>query len=102
MKSGAVIVDLAASSGGNCELTQNDKTIEVHGVSIIGNSNYPSGMPVDASRMYGKNLLNFLKILINDEGELNLDFNDEIIKGACVTRDGAIVNERLKSLLKTQ
>jgi len=102
MKTGSVIVDLAASSGGNCELTQNDKSIQVHGITIIGNSNYPSGMPVDASRMYGKNLLNFLKLLITEEGELNLDFEDEIIKGACITHDGEIVNERLKSLLKTQ
>jgi NAD(P) transhydrogenase subunit alpha len=102
MKPGSVIVDLAASSGGNCELTRNDETIEVHGVCIIGESNYPSGMPVDASRMYGKNLLNFLKLLIDKEGGLNLDFEDEIIKGACITREGEIINERLKSLLKTQ
>ncbi len=100
MKSGAVIVDLAASSGGNCEFTQNDKTIEIHGVTIIGNSNYPSGMPVDASRMYGKNLVNFVKLLIGKERDLNLDFEDEIIKGACITHNGKIVNERLKSLLE--
>jgi NAD(P) transhydrogenase subunit alpha len=101
MKPGSVIVDLAASSGGNCELTQNDKTIREHGVTIIGNSNYPSGMPVDASRMYGKNLLNFLKLFIDKEGNLKLDFEDEIIKGACVTHSGEIVNERVKSLLES-
>jgi len=88
MKLGAVIIDLAASSGGNCELTENDKTITIHGVKIIGNSNYPSGMPVDASRMYGKNLINFLKLLIDPDGNLKLDFEDEIVKGACITHQG--------------
>lgn len=99
MKPGSVIVDLAASSGGNCELTQNNKTIIASGVTIIGNSNYPSGMPVDASRMYGKNLFNFMKLLVDKEGNLTLDFGDEIIKGACITHEGQIVNERLKSLV---
>ncbi len=100
MKAGSVIVDLAAVSGGNCELTQNDKMVEESGVKIIGNSNYPSGMPVDASRMYGKNLFNFLKLLIDDEGNLNLDFEDEIIKGACITHNGEVVNERVKGMMK--
>ncbi len=98
MKPGSVIIDLAAVSGGNCELTRNDETISEFGVTIIGNSNYPSGMPVDASRMYGKNLFNFLKLLIDEEGKLKLDFADEIIKGACITHQGAIVNERVKSM----
>jgi NAD(P) transhydrogenase subunit alpha len=98
MNPGSVIIDLAASSGGNCELTENDKTITKHSVTIIGNSNYPSGMPVDASRMYGKNLLNFLKLLIDNEGNLKLDFEDDIIKGACITHNNEIVNERVKSL----
>jgi NAD(P) transhydrogenase subunit alpha len=99
MKPGSVIVDLAAASGGNCELTQNDKTITESGVTIIGNSNYPSGMPVDASRMYGKNLVNFLKLLIDKEGNMNLDFEEEIIRGACITHDGKVVNERVKAAL---
>lgn len=97
MKPGSVIVDLAASTGGNCELTQNEKTVKEFGVTIIGNSNYPSGMPVDASRMYGKNLVNFLKLLIDQDGNLNLNFEDEIIKGACITHHGEIINERVKS-----
>jgi len=100
MKDGSVIIDLAASSGGNCELTENDKTIVKHGVTLIGNSNFASGMPLDASRMYGKNLINFLKLLIDEEGKLKLDFEDEIIKGACITHEGEIVNERVKSMLK--
>lgn len=99
MKAGSVIVDLAASTGGNCELTENDKTISIHEVTIIGNSNYPSGMPVDASRMYGKNLVNFLTLLIDEAGNLNLDFEDEIIRGACITHQGELINERVKALL---
>lgn len=99
MKPGSVIIDLAAVSGGNCELTRNDENISAFGVTIIGNSNYPSGMPVDASRMYGKNLFNFLKLLIDEEGKLKLDFEDEIIKGACITHQGEVVNERVKSML---
>jgi NAD(P) transhydrogenase subunit alpha len=99
MKSGAVIIDLAASTGGNCAVTENDKTITAHGVTVIGNSNYPAGMPVDASRMYGKNLINFLKLLVDEEGNLNLDFEDEIIKGACITHQGEVMNERVKALI---
>jgi NAD(P) transhydrogenase subunit alpha len=100
MKPGSVIIDLASSSGGNCELTQNDKTIQIHGVTIVGNSNYPAGMPIDASRMFGKNLVNFMKLLIDQEGRLKLDFSDEIIKGACITHNGEIVNEKVKSFLE--
>lgn len=102
MKAGSVIIDLAASTGGNCELTENDKSVIAHEVKIVGNSNYPSGMPVDASRMYGKNLVNFLKLLIDQEGNLNLDFEDEIIKGACITHGGDVVNERVKAILKSK
>lgn len=100
MRTGSVIIDLAASTGGNCELTENDKTINQHGVTIIGNSNYAAGMPVDASRMYGKNLLNFLKLIMDKEGNLNLNFEDEIVKGACITHQGEIVNERVKALFE--
>ena len=68
MKPGSVIIDLAASSGGNCELTENEKTIIHQGVTIIGQSNYPATMPLDASRMFGKNVLNFLKLIITSDG----------------------------------
>ena len=96
---GSVIVDLAASSGGNCEVTENGKTI-MHGqVSIIGESFYPSTMPSDASKMYGTNLINFLKIIIDDEGKLKLNFEDEIVAGTCLTHNGELVNERVKSIL---
>ncbi len=100
MKPGSVIVDLAASSGGNCELTENGKIINKNGIYIIGKSDYPSDMPIDASRMYGNNLTNFLKVLFNNEGEFNPDWEDEIIKETCLTHNGEIVNERLKPVAK--
>jgi len=96
MQPGSVIVDLAASTGGNCELTKNDETVITGGVTIIGNSNFASTMPSDASKMLGNNYLNFLNMMIDDEGKVNLDIEDEIVQQTCITRDGAIVNERLK------
>ena len=100
MKPGSVIIDLAASTGGNCELTENDKTIQHKNVTIVGESNYPSQMPVDASRMFGKNVLNFLKLIIGEEGALNLNFEDDIVKGTCITNEGEIYNERVKSVIE--
>jgi H+-translocating NAD(P) transhydrogenase subunit alpha len=100
MKKGSVIIDLAASTGGNCELTKNDKTISHKGVTIIGESNYPAQMPVDASRMFGKNVFNFLKLIIGEQGELNLNFEDDIVKGTCITHNGEIYNERVKSVIE--
>lgn len=98
MKPGSLIIDLAASTGGNCELTENDKSIEHKQVTIIGQSNYPSLTPIDASRMFGKNTFNFLKLIIDKEGNLNLNFEDVIVKGTCITHDGEIYNERVKSI----
>jgi NAD(P) transhydrogenase subunit alpha len=100
MKKGSVIIDLAASSGGNCELTKNNETINHKGVTIVGQSNYPAQMPIDASRMFGKNVLNFMKLIIGDEGELNLNFEDDIVKGTCITHKGEIYNERVKSVIE--
>lgn len=96
MKPGSVIIDLAASTGGNAELTEDGKTIVKHGVTIIGNSNYPTDMPNDASRMYGNNLVNFLKLLIDEEGGLMMDFEDDIVKGTCMIHNKEIVSDRLK------
>lgn len=96
MQPGSVIVDLAASTGGNCELTKNNETVVSGGVTIIGNSNFASTMPSDASKMLGNNYLNFLNMMIDEEGKVNLDIEDEIVQQTCITRDGAIVNERLK------
>jgi len=82
-------------------VTENNKTIEVNGVKIIGNSYYPAGMPVDASRMYGKNLINFIKLIIDEEGKMNLNFEDEIVKGACITHNKEIINERVKAMFES-
>jgi NAD(P) transhydrogenase subunit alpha len=83
MRHGSVIVDLAASSGGNCALTENDNIIVRHGVTIIGNSSFETQMPEDASQMYGNNILNFLNHVTKD-GELHLQMEDEIVKGALI------------------
>ena len=99
MMPGAVIIDLAASTGGNCEVTQNGKTIVHNQVAIIGKSDYPSDMPFDASKMFGNNLLNFLKLIISKEGNLNLNFDDDIVKGTCITHNKEIVNERVKQTI---
>lgn len=96
MKPGSVIIDLAASTGGNCAYTEDEKVVDINGVLIVGNSNYPSEMPNDASRMYGNNLLNFLKVIISDEGELVLDFDDEIVKGTCMIHANEIISDRLR------
>ena len=88
MRPGSVIVDLAAETGGNCELTEPGQTVVQHGVTICGPINLPATMPVHASQLYAKNVTELLKLLVTKEGTLNLDFNDEIVKGACVTHDG--------------
>lgn len=99
MKPGSVIIDLAASTGGNCELTENGKTVEKDGVRIVGESNFPSLMPSDASKMYGTNLINFSSLLFDKEGNFKLDMEDEIVSGTCLTKDGEVINERIKSVL---
>lgn len=98
MKPGSVIIDLAASSGGNCALSQPDQTVEVNGVRIVGVGNLAANMPQDASKMYGKNYLNFLKLIIKD-GSLNLNFEDDIVVGTCVCHDGKPVNSRIVQML---
>lgn len=100
MKPGSIIVDLAASTGGNCELTKNDETVVHNNVTIIGQSNYPALTPLDASRMFGKNVLNFMKLIIGEEGALNLNFEDDIVKGTCITHNGELYNERVKSVIE--
>ena len=98
MRPGSVVVDLAAESGGNVELTQAGKDTDVGGVLIIGTRNVPSTMPLHASQLYARNVANLLLHLVKD-GAINLDFEDEITKGACVTHGGEIVSERAKQLL---
>lgn len=99
MNPGSVIIDLAASSGGNCELTENDKTIIHKEIKIVGQSNFPSTMPSDASKMYGTNLVNFTKLFFDEEGKFNIDFDDEILKSTCLAHNGEIVSERIKTLI---
>jgi H+-translocating NAD(P) transhydrogenase subunit alpha len=96
MKPGSVIIDIAASTGGNCELTKNNETVMHNGVHIIGDSFLPSQMPMDASKLYGKNVLNFLAILLNKENNIALNWDDDLVKGACITHEGNIVHERVK------
>lgn len=96
MTPGSVIIDLAASTGGNCELTENDKKIIHRQVTIVGNSGYPCEMSTDASKMFGTNLINFLKLMIGKEGELVLNFEDDIVRGTCLLHQKELMNERLK------
>ncbi|PSL47738.1 NAD(P) transhydrogenase subunit alpha [Chitinophaga niastensis] len=100
MRAGSVIVDLAAATGGNTSVTKNNETVHYRGVSIIGNSNLPATMPADASKLYAKNVFNFLKLILTKEGNLLLNFEDDIVKGACITHNGEIVNDRVKSVMQ--
>lgn len=102
MNPGSVIIDLAASTGGNCELTKDNETVVFKGVTIIGQSNYPAKKPIDASRMFGKNVLNFMKLMIGNDGSFNLNFDDDIVKGTCITHNGEIFNERVKSVFENK
>lgn len=96
MKPGSVIIDLAVESGGNCELSQAGKVIEENGVKIVGHYNVPSRVAADASALYARNLLNFLTPQMDAENKtLNIDWEDEVIIGTLLTKDGAIVHERL-------
>jgi NAD(P) transhydrogenase subunit alpha len=97
MKPGSVIVDLAAESGGNCELTEPGQTVLRHDVKILGPLNIPSTMAEHASQLYARNISALLGLMLSDEGELSLDFDDEVIAGACITRDGQIVHEGAKA-----
>ena len=90
MKAGSVIMDLAAETGGNCELTEPGSEVVKYGVTIHGPLNLPSSMPVHASQMYSRNIYNLLMHLVKD-GELNLDFNDSITQGCCITNNGEVV-----------
>ncbi len=98
MNAGSVIIDMAAANGGNCELTKAGEMTVAHGVYIHGSTNLPGDMPLHASQLYSKTLLAAIDE-IAPEGEINLDFENEIIAGACLTKDGQVVNERIKNLL---
>jgi H+-translocating NAD(P) transhydrogenase subunit alpha len=102
MKPGSVIVDLAAETGGNTELTQAGKVIDVDGVRIDGTTNLPSTMPYHASQMYSRNVQSLLGLFVTKEGKLNLDMNDDVIKGTVITKDGEVVHEQTKKVLEPQ
>jgi len=98
MRPGSVIVDLAAERGGNCELTRADETVVVHGVTILGPTNLAAEVPYHASQMYSKNILTFFTSLVKD-GQVAINLDDEVCRDTLVTRDGQVVNERIKALL---
>ncbi|GAA4455750.1 Re/Si-specific NAD(P)(+) transhydrogenase subunit alpha [Rurimicrobium arvi] len=99
MRAGSVIVDLASATGGNTDLTKDRETVQHKGVSIIGNSALSAQMPADASRLYAKNVLNFMKLLIDANGGLVLNFDDDLVKGTCITHNGQITNERVAATI---
>jgi H+-translocating NAD(P) transhydrogenase subunit alpha len=99
MRTGSVIVDIAAEQGGNCELTQVGETVEHRGVRVIGPVNLPGQLPFNASEMYARNLLNFLKPAIDKAGELKIDWTDEVFAQSCLTHDGQIRHEATRKAL---
>ena len=99
MKPGSVIVDLAAETGGNCELTEPGQSVVRHDVKILGPLNVPSTMAEHASQLYARNIQSLLDLMVK-EGKLELDFDDEVIAGACVTRDGEIVHEAARAAVE--
>jgi NAD(P) transhydrogenase subunit alpha len=98
MKPGSLIIDLASTTGGNTTRTKDRETVVYKNVTIIGNSNLQGTMPSDASKLYGKNILNFLQLIIGTEGQLNLNFEDDLVKGTCITYSGEVCNDRVKEL----
>ena len=100
MKPGAVIVDLAAETGGNCELTKAGETVVAHRVQIVGPTNLPASLGRHASDMYARNLFNFIKLAINDDGELNTDWEDEVFAKSALTYDGEIKHEPTREAIE--
>jgi proton-translocating NAD(P)+ transhydrogenase subunit alpha len=94
MAPGSVIIDLAADSGGNAEPSQPGQTVDVDGVKVIGPANLVSDMAADASQLYAKNLENLLGLLVGDEGQLKIDFEDDIVDAACIAHEGQVRGER--------
>jgi NAD(P) transhydrogenase subunit alpha len=90
MKPGSVIVDLAAETGGNCEATRPGETIETNGVTVAGPLNLASMGALHASEMYARNVYNFLALMLGKDGELKLDWDDELLAKTCLTRDGQL------------
>jgi len=103
MKAGSIIVDLAVESGGNCAVSELGKVVEVKGVKILGYPNFPSRIPYDASQVYARNVLNFLKLLLESSGKsLAVDWNDEIVKGAALCHGGEVIHPTFKAAPKVE
>jgi NAD(P) transhydrogenase subunit alpha len=100
MKPGSVIVDLAGEAGGNCELTEPGETVVRHDVKIASPLNLPATMAEHSSQLFARNVLALLELFVGDDGALKLDFDDEIVSGACVVRDGEIVNPAAKAAVE--
>jgi H+-translocating NAD(P) transhydrogenase subunit alpha len=100
MKPGSVIVDLAGEAGGNCELTEPGQTVVRHDVKIASPLNLPASMAEHSSQLFARNVLALLELFVGEDGALSLDFDDEIVKGACVARDGEIVNPGAKAAVE--
>ncbi len=100
MKPGSVIVDLAAETGGNAELTEAGKTVVVHGVTIIGELNLPSSMPFHASQMYSRNIASLLGLMLKKDGTFDLNMADEVVKGTVITHGGEIVHEATRKAMQ--
>jgi len=100
MKPGSVIIDMAGETGGNCELTEPGQTVVKHDVKIVSPLNLPASMPEHSSQLFARNVLSLLELLVGEDGALNLDFEDEIVAGACVVRDGEIVNAGAKATVE--
>ncbi len=101
MRPGSVVVDLAGESGGNCELTVPGETVVRHDVTIMAPLNLPATLPEHSSALFARNVLALLELLVDEQGNVKLDFDDEIVKGACVVRDGEIVNDGAKAAVET-
>jgi NAD(P) transhydrogenase subunit alpha len=100
MKPGSVIVDLAGESGGNCELTVPGETVVRHDVKIVSPLNLPAGMAEHSSQLFARNVLALLELLVGEDGSLKLDFEDDVISGACIVREGEIVNPGAKAAVE--
>ena len=101
MKYGSVIVDLASESGGNCELSEAGETVLAHGVQILGPSNLPTSIPVHSSQMYSKNIVTLISEFLGDDGELQLDFENDVVGPSTVTHGGEVRNERVQSAMQS-
>ncbi len=99
MRPGSLIVDLAAPAGGNCALTQPGKTIDVNGVKILAPLNLAVAVPVHASQLYSRNIINFLGLILQ-KGVISIDFKDEILSGSCVAHEGKVTNPRVAAVLE--